>query len=266
MRRQLLCVGLLLTSIRTQAMGQDERAMYGDMAPVLEAVVSEAFPGATIDWEAGELRRADGVSDRIDVRCYTDETWEGQRVAAMSLQYPARIKAAVDKSIPVDQATAENHHTLIAIVPRDADGQPAEVRFGSLDPNGALADCEEITLVFHPLEALLVGLNLVRPLDDPSTPFLEVTYRSLHEHDGGLGVIQWMGIFDNRTMQYRALLPFGVSLERGNATELFQIERSSAQEFEFKGQMTGRTWRYRCAEPDLCVVPPEEVLGWLGRE
>ena len=264
MRRQLLCLGVLLASIRTGAMGQSERDMHGDMAPVLEAVVSAAFPGATIDWEAGELRRPDGNSDKIDVRCYRDETREGQRVAAMSLQFPARIEAAVEKSIRVDQATADNHHTLIATVPRGPEGEPLEVRFGRLDPNGDLADCQEMQLLFHPWDATFVGLGLIPPLDDPSSPFIEVTYRSLHEHDGGLGVIQWMGIFDSRTTQYRTLLPFGVSLEAGNATEVFQVQRSAAQEFEFRGQFTGRSWRYRCAEPEICLVPPMTVLGWLG--
>jgi hypothetical protein len=266
MHRPLLCLCVLLTWIGTGAMGQSTRELYGDRAVVIEAVVSAAAPGATIDWEAGEMRRPDGSSEKIEMSCYREETREGQRVAAVALQYPARIEAAVAKSIPVDQATAGNRHTMIAIVPRGAGGEPLETRVGPLDPNGDLADCQEVQVLFHPWDATFVGLNLVPSAVDPSAPFIEVSYRSLYVHDGGLGVIQWLGIFDSRTMQYRALLPIAVSLERGNATEVFDIQRPAPREFEFHGQFTGRSWRYECAEPDKCLVPPEEVLGWLGRE
>lgn len=266
MRRELLCLGVALTAIPANATGQGERELYGDMAAVLEAVVSEAFPRATIDWETGELRRPDGGSDKIEMRCYVDETWEEHRVAALALQFPARIEAAVAKSIPVSQATAGGRHTLIAIVPRGAGGEPLEARVARLDPNDDLADCQEMQVVFHPWMAMFVGLDLIPPVDDPSWPFIEVMHRSLYEHDGGLGVIQWLGILDSRTMRYRALLPIGVSLEKGNATEVFDIQRPTPREFEFRGQFTGRSWRHRCAEPERCLVPPEEVLGWLGRE
>jgi hypothetical protein len=267
MRRQLLCVGLFITTMRTGAMAQSRtREWLGDEADVFEAVVSAAFPGATIDWDAGEMHGPNGSTDKIEIRCYTDETREEHRVSAVAAQFPARIEAAVEKSIRVEQAMTGNRHTMIGIVPRGAGGELLETRVAKLDPNGDLSDCQEMQVLFHPWDAMFVGLNLVPSVVDPSAPFIEVSYRSLYEYEGALGVIQWLGIFDSRTMQYRALLPIGVSLERGNATEVFLIQRPAPREFEFRGQVTGRTWRYECAEPEKCLVPPEEVLGWMGRE
>ncbi|MDX1394027.1 MAG: hypothetical protein R3195_06545 [Gemmatimonadota bacterium] len=255
--------GLLAASTCGGAIAQAAPRVLG--ADLLEALISEAYPGATIDWDAAVLHRPDGNSDRIEISCYISETREGRRVTAVALDFPALIEAAVEKAIPVGEATSDDRPARIAVAPLGPSGELLDVRVGTLDPEGHTSSCLEIRLLYDAFDAMFYDLDLVPSVPDPSAPFLEVHYRTLHDLDDGLGVVQWLGVRDGRTLVHRTLLPVAVSLEAGGAWEQFEIRRPAPREFEFQGMNTGRTWRYRCPAGDVCLVPAAEVLGWLAR-
>ena len=225
---------------------------------MLEAAVEAVFPGARVDRDETAVIHPDGSSDRVEMPCFRQEDSEGARLAVFSFEFPERTRAAVERSISVEEAV-DGREPRLAVVTLDAEGGPLEARVTFLEPGGHLANCTSLELRSG---ATLAGLHgdLLEEVGNVRGPFAEVEFTSLHEHEGGLASMAWGGVFDAGESRYRLTWPAIVSLESG-VMEIFQPEAFSGGVIRLRELNSGEIWTYRCPEADACLIPPEAVLA-----
>ena len=238
----------------------------------MEALLSRAFPGATLDWDREQLAYPDGRRVAFTFGFYREQPRGGEVFAIASHAPDERQRDTVRRlqafgTPPADQPPAAPPSCKLSLMRADGAGAVLGYKETGIDIVGVASTCDRVNFEYAYDSAGLPSPALTG-LAAPAWPLVLINYSTLHVVPDAWATITWAAVLDTDVLAWVSRLPvFFHGTRRDGRSAVFAIKNDRGggggawvfSGFNERGDQPRWQARVPC-QATGCKVEPEAVL------
>jgi hypothetical protein len=239
-----------------------------ERAQRMESLVSQAFPGAVLDWDREQLVYADGRRVAFTFRLYQEYPQGRETLVIASRDPDERQRDALRRLQTFQTLPPDVPPGRISLMRADAGGRVLGYKESAVEIESVVSVCDRASLDYAYESAGIPPPQFTgRPA--PAWPYVLVNITTAHMQPDMWAVITWAAVLDTDTLQWVSRLPvFFNGMRRTGQAAAFAIRND-------RGQGASGVWVFRgfsergdqprwqlsvpCSAGD-CTVAPQSVL------
>ena len=190
----------------------------------MEALLSRAFPGATLDWDREQLVYPDGRRIAFTFGFYRERPQEGEVFAVASHAPDERQREAIRQLQAFRTPAADVPRCTLSLMRADAAGTVLGYKETGIDLPDAASTCDRVNFDYAYASAGLPPPALSGRAA-PAWPLVLISYSTLHALPDAWVMIAWAAVLDTDSLTWISRLPvFLQGMRRDGRSATFAIK------------------------------------------